>query len=80
MGVLGRVKSEFAYLRGALRTLNRVKPIKATPNRTMSERMEEVAARHPDRVALVSDRETFTYGDYNGRANRYARFATPVVA
>jgi len=75
MGVLGRVKSEFAYLRGALRTLNRVKPIKATPNRTMCERMEDVASRHPERVALISERETFTYGDYNGRANRYARFA-----
>ncbi len=75
MGLLGRAKSELAYLRGALRTLNRVKPIKATPNRTMCERMEEIANRHPDRIALVSDRETFTYGEYNGRANRYARFA-----
>ena len=75
MGLLERVTSELAYLRGALRTLNRVKPIKATPNRTMCERMEEVANRHPDRVALISEHETFTYGDYNGRANRYARFA-----
>jgi len=75
MGLLGRAKSELAYLRGALRTLNRVKPIKSTPNRTMCERMEEIANRHPDRIALVSDRETFTYGEYNGRANRYARFA-----
>ena len=75
MGLLERVTSELAYLRGALRTLNRVKPIKATPNRTMCERMEEVANRHPDRVALISEHETFTYGEYNGRANRYARFA-----
>jgi len=41
----------------------------------MCERMEEVAQRHPDRIALLSERETFTYGEYNGRANRYARFA-----
>ena len=75
MGIFQRAASEIAYLRGALRTLNRVKPIKSTPNRTMCERMEEVAQRHPDRIALISDRETFTYGEYNGRANRYARFA-----
>ena len=74
MGIFQRAASEIAYLRGALRTLNRVKPIKSTPNRTMCERMEEVAALHPDRIALISDRETFTYGAYNGRANRYARF------
>ena len=55
MGLLERVTSELAYLRGALRTLNRVKPIKATPNRTMCERMEEVALRHPDRVAQPAD-------------------------
>ncbi len=75
MGIFQRAASEIAYLRGALRTLNRVKPIKSTPNRTMCERMEEVAQRHPDRIALISERETFTYGEYNGRANRYARFA-----
>ncbi|NBQ38206.1 MAG: long-chain-acyl-CoA synthetase [Alphaproteobacteria bacterium] len=75
MGIFQRAVSEVAYLRGALRTLNRVKPIKSTPNRTMCERMEEVAQRHPDRIALISERETFTYGEYNGRANRYARFA-----
>jgi fatty-acyl-CoA synthase len=75
MGIFQRAASEIAYLRGALRTLNRVKPIKSTPHRTMCERMEEVAQRHPNRIALLSERETFTYGEYNGRANRYARFA-----
>ena len=35
MRALSGLISELAYLRGALRTLNRVKPIKSTPNRTV---------------------------------------------
>ena len=31
-------------------------------------------ARFAERVALISDRETFTYAELNARANRYARW------
>ena len=75
MRALSRLKSEVAYLRGALRTLNRVKPIKATPQITILERLEMVAARYAGRIALVSAQETLTYQHLNERINRYARWA-----
>jgi fatty-acyl-CoA synthase len=37
--------------------------------------MEQVAARHGDAPALISDVETFTYRELDVRANRYARWA-----
>ena len=67
--------SELAYLRGALRTLNRVKPIKFTPNRTALDRLEDVIAQNHNRVALISDHETLSYGEMGARINRIARWA-----
>ena len=75
MRALSMLKSELAYLRGALRTLNRVKPIKSTPNRTVLDRLEDVIAQNHNRVALISDEETLTYGEMGSRINRIARWA-----
>ena len=60
MRALSVLISELAYLRGALRTLNRVKPIKSTPNKTVLDRLEEIASQNASRVALISERETLT--------------------
>jgi fatty-acyl-CoA synthase len=75
MRALSVLISELAYLRGALRTLNRVKPIKSTPNRTVLDRLEEVASQNASRVALISERETLTYGQMSVRINCIARWA-----
>jgi fatty-acyl-CoA synthase len=75
MGPLERVAGEIRYLRGALRTLRAVAPISKHPDRTLRDLVERCAARFGDRVALISERETFTYRELNGRANRYARWA-----
>ncbi len=75
MGFIERLSSEIAYLRGALRTLNRMKPIALTPGVTIGDVMEDAAAAWGDKTALISDRETFTYAQYDGRSNRYARWA-----
>lgn len=75
MGLLDRVTSELAYLSGALRTLSKVTPVAKNPNRTYPDVAEALAARYGDRPALISERERFTYRDYDGRANRYARWA-----
>ena len=40
--------------------------------------VEDWAARQPDRPALLSDLETFSYRDLNERINRYARWALSV--
>ncbi len=75
MSFFQRIASEFAYVRGALRTLRRVAPITRNPSRTVRELFEDLALRHKDRVALYSDSERLTYGELNGRSNRYARWA-----
>ena len=75
MRALSVLISEFAYLRGALRTLNRVKPIKSTPNKTILDRLEEVARLNASRAAVLSERETLTYGQMSARINRIARWA-----
>jgi fatty-acyl-CoA synthase len=70
-----QLASEIAYLRGALRTLNRVKPIKSQPHVTISERMEGVCARFADRPALLYEGEVIRFRDFDERVNRYARWA-----
>ena len=75
MGLLGRIKSEYAYLRGALGALRSLKPIVENPSRTFPDRAEELASQFGDKVALISEREQLTYRQYNARGNRYARWA-----
>lgn len=75
MGLIERLKSECAYLSGALRTLSAVSRIARQPGRTYPDVARELALRNGDRVALISDRERFTYRQYDDRANQYARWA-----
>jgi fatty-acyl-CoA synthase len=73
--LLDRVKSEIAYFNGLRRALARTRPIGKNPTRTFCDLADDLAARYGERVALISDRETFSYREWNGRANRYARWA-----
>ncbi len=43
--------------------------------RTFPQVAEELARRHGERTAFLSERETLTFAEYNGHANRYARWA-----
>jgi fatty-acyl-CoA synthase len=58
-----------------LRAIERTARIEANPKALFADLVEEWAARQPDRPALVSDRQTFSYQDLNARINRYARWA-----
>jgi fatty-acyl-CoA synthase len=49
--------------------------IEADPRALFADVVEDWAIRQPDRAALVSDRETFSYRDLAERINRYARWA-----
>jgi fatty-acyl-CoA synthase len=75
MEMLDRLKGDMTFLRGALRTLKKTKPILETPSRVFPQVVEELAQQHGDRPALVSDVEQFTYRQLGERANRYARWA-----
>ena len=75
MGFFDRLHSEAAYLRGALRTLNRVKPVALNPQHVLCDLMEEVAERFADRPALVGDEDIWTFRQMIGRVNQVARWA-----
>ena len=75
MSFIQRLSSEYAYLTGSLRALGKSGSVSKDRTRTVREFFEDLAARYADRLALVSDRESLTYGQLNAQANRYARWA-----
>jgi fatty-acyl-CoA synthase len=74
MNLVARLKSEFAYFTGAMRAVKMSGAIMKHPHRTFRDMVEELAGKHSGNLALVSDRERFTYAEWNRRANRYARW------
>ncbi len=74
MGIVGRLKSEWAYLVGLRRALQQTSSVEKTPHVTMREMAEMVAAVHPQRIALVSPQESYTYAELDYRSNQYARW------
>ena len=75
MSVFGRIGSELTYLRGALRTLNRVTPIAKNRTRTFPDALNDLADTHTDRPALLGQGQKLTFEQLNLRANQYARWA-----
>ena len=74
MNLVKRASSELAFVRGIVRVLRRTTPIAKHPRHTLGDLADELAQRFDSRVALISEHETFTYREWNGRANRYARW------
>jgi fatty-acyl-CoA synthase len=70
-----RVRADIASLRGFSRALSAVRPIARTLTGTFPALIDKLAARHGDRPALLSERESFTYRGLADRMNRYARWA-----
>jgi len=58
-----------------LRALELTAPLAHNPLRTLGTVVEEAATRWADAPALLSDRESFTYGVLAARTNKYARWA-----
>jgi fatty-acyl-CoA synthase len=58
-----------------LRAIEATSRIDAYPSRLLVDVVEDWARRDPDRPALISDIETFSYGTLVERVNRYARWA-----
>jgi fatty-acyl-CoA synthase len=73
--VFNRLRKDLALLSGALRTLRMMKPIMLNKGRTFPDVISELAEKHGDRPALISDKESFSYRGLDERANRYARWA-----
>jgi fatty-acyl-CoA synthase len=75
MNLLQQLRDDAVFLAGAWRALRATMPIAKNPTRLFPQLLEEVAARHGDKPALISDVETLTYRSLMARANRYARWA-----
>jgi fatty-acyl-CoA synthase len=75
MGVVANLAQDLAFVRHVGRTILRASRVARNRTRTFPDVAEELARKFADRVALISDRETFTYAAFNARANRYARWA-----
>jgi fatty-acyl-CoA synthase len=75
MGLIERLRSDYAYLTGVLRALSKLSDVARNPERTFPQVVRKLAATYGDRVALISDREQLTYRQYDRRADQYARWA-----
>src|SRR6266700_1430044 len=75
MGWMERRASDLACLKGAWRTLKMTTPIARHPARVFPVVIDELADRYGDALALLSDRESFTYRELAARSNQYARWA-----
>ena len=58
-----------------LRAIELTASIDRNPQRLLADVVHGWADKQPDRVALLSDRETLTYGALSKRINQYARWA-----
>jgi fatty-acyl-CoA synthase len=58
-----------------LRAIDLTASIDRRPFRLLADVVQAYAGQQPDRVALVSDRETLTYRALSDRVNQYARWA-----
>ncbi len=75
MALIERIRSDYAYLTGVLRSLAKVSKVAKNPARTYPQVVRGLAAAHADKVALISDREQMTYRGYDRRGDQYARWA-----
>src|ERR1700680_4786505 len=73
--VFERLRSDLTYLHCALRTLRMTAPIVRDPTRIFPAVIDELAERHGDKPALMSDRETLSYRGLAERSRRYTRWA-----
>jgi fatty-acyl-CoA synthase len=75
MSFLQNLRDDIVFARGALRALKMTTHIAKNPTRVFPLVVEELAAKHGDAPALMSDREQLSYRQLTARSNRYARWA-----
>jgi len=71
----GRLTRDVRYLRNALRTLRRVKPIKADSPNLACDDLEKAVDQWPSSRAITFEGKTLTYSEFDALANRYAHWA-----
>jgi fatty-acyl-CoA synthase len=66
---------EYSPARAWLRALELTAPIAKNPGRTLPNVIDELAEKHPDAPAVLSDRESLSYAGLAARTHQYARWA-----
>ena len=75
MGLIERIGSDYAYLTGVIRSLSKITKVAKNPDRTYPQVMRELAETYGDKIALISDRESMSFRQYDRRGDQYARWA-----
>ena len=75
MKLQARIKRDIRYLRGAIRTLGRVKPIAPDSPNLSCDDLEAAVDKWPNRPAVTCEGRTLTYAEFDQLANRYASWA-----
>jgi fatty-acyl-CoA synthase len=70
-----RIERDVRYLRNALRTLGRVKPITADSPNLACDDLETAVDKWPTSRAITFEGKTLSYAGFDALANRYAHWA-----
>jgi fatty-acyl-CoA synthase len=73
-----QVRAKPSAAKSWLKAIELTSRIEANPGRLFADVVEDWAERQPDRPALISETETFSYRMLAERINRYARWALSV--
>ncbi len=75
MRLKARVQREYRFLRGLLRTLQRVRTIAADSPNLICDDLEAAVDTWRERPAISFEAQTISYGELDAIANRYAHWA-----
>ena len=76
MSLAARLKREWRFLRPLMRTLQRVRSVSADSPQLSCDDLQDAVDRWRERPAIVFEGKTFTYGEFDALANRYAHWGT----
>ena len=75
MKLRARIERDVRYLRNALRTLGRVRPITPDSPNLACDDLEAAVDKWPANRAVTFEGKTLSYAEFDALANRYASWA-----
>ena len=75
MSLAARIRREWRFIRPLFRTLSRVRPVAGDSPHLGCDDLEDAVDRWRERTALQFEGRSFTYGEFDSLANRYAHWA-----
>ncbi len=75
MGLMKKLKDEFAYIRTLRRVMAGLKDIKPESKNLICDDIERAVDTYPDNLAFIDDERSWTYQQFDEYANRVAHWA-----